>query len=98
MYGHSGHRMYKTKETLLWEREVQVIILSTKHKKKITGDVYVGVELFLKFDRDVENNKLINDALQDNGIIENDKQVVHLNVKKYRKQKDPRIELEVIEI
>lgn len=98
MYGHNGNRMYKTKETLLWEREVQGIILSTKGRKKLTGDVYVGVELFLKYDRDVENNKPINDALQDNGIIDNDKQIIHLNVKKYKDKKNPRIELEILKI
>jgi Holliday junction resolvase RusA-like endonuclease len=98
MYGHSGHRTYKTKETVEWEREAQAIILSTKGRKKLIGHVYVGVELFLKYDRDVENNKPINDALEDNGIIDNDRQVTHLNVKKYMDKKNPRIEIEVVEI
>lgn len=98
MYGHSGHRIYKTKESIEWEREAQAIILSTKGRKKLTGNVYVGVEFFLKRERDLDNNKLLYDALQDNGIIDDDRQITHLNIKKYMDKKNPRIELEVVEI
>jgi Holliday junction resolvase RusA-like endonuclease len=98
MYGHSGHRTYKTKDSIEWEHEAQAVILSTKGRKKLTGDVYVGVEFFLKRDRDLDNNKLLYDALQDNGIIENDRQIIHLNVKKYIDKKNPRIELQIEQI
>lgn len=98
MYHHTRHGVFKTQETRDWEDEAQVSILQTKGRKLLTGDVYVGVELFLKRDRDVDNLKLILDSLQDNGIIKNDSQVIHLNIKKFVDKKQPRVEVEVLPI
>lgn len=98
MYHHTRHGAYKTEEARLWEDEAQVIILQTKGRKTLLDDVYVGMEFFLKRDRDVDNMKLLLDCLQDNGILKNDSQVVHLNIKKYVDKKNPRVELEVLPV
>lgn len=94
-YSKSHYGVYKTQEARQWQKEAQVAILQTKGRKTLIGDVYVGIEYFLKFDRDIDNGKMIMDALEDNRIVVNDKQVTHLNVKKYRKQENPRIEVTV---
>lgn len=98
MYSKSRYGVYKTQEARNWEKEAQVAILQTKGRKTLTGSVYVGIEFFLKRDRDVDNLKLVLDALEDNQIVKNDSQVVHLNIKKYVDKKNPRIEVQVEEV
>lgn len=98
MYSKSRYGVYKTQETRAWEKEASYAILKTKGRKTLTGDTYVGIEFFLKRDRDIDNLKLILDSLQDNNIVVNDSQITHLNIKKYKDKENPRVEITVMEI
>ena len=91
------NRMYKTAEAKAWEEEAFYVI-KNQHRKEIMGNVYVGLEFFLKYDRDVDNMKLIMDVLAKAGIYKNDSQVTHLNIKKYKDNKNPRVEVVVAEL
>lgn len=98
MYAKSRFGVYKTQDTRIWEKEAMFEI-NKKHKAKtIESSVYVGIEYFLKRDRDLDNGKLLCDALQDNGVIKNDSQIIHMNIKKYKDIKNPRVEITVEEI
>ena len=92
-----GHgMMYKTKEMKDWQEMV-----GWEYKRHhtslrwLTDPLYVGITMFLKRDRDIDSSlKGVLDALQ--GIVyTNDKQIVHLNVRKEVDVKNPRLEIEI---
>ncbi len=93
-----GH-YYKSKETKEWQEMVGWEI--KRHYKslhRLTGPLYVGLSLYLKRDRDIDSStKGTLDSLE--GLVyENDKQIVHLNVKKCTDKINPHMEIEIVSI
>lgn len=87
---------YKTQEAKTWETTAGYQIMQQKPLRDLTGDIYVGIEMFFSRDRDVDSSvKVVLDLLQKQSIYVNDSQVVHLNVKKYKVAKgEERCEIE----
>jgi len=62
--------------------------------KLLTEDVTLTIRFYLKFDRDVDNAKLLLDAMS--GIVyKDDSQVTVYHVYKF-KDKQPRVEIDVV--
>ncbi len=88
---------YKSKEakdwvtSALWEIKRQC-----KAIQKLTGPLYVGLTYFNKRDRDIDSMlKPTLDVLEESGLIENDMNIQHLNVKKCTDKVEPHVEIEI---
>ena len=92
-----GH-WYKSAKAKAWEEEAGYAILKQRTAKSTcTENVYVGLAFFVKRDRDIDGGiKPVLDLLQRLRIIDNDRQVKHLNVKIFEDKTNPRVEVEVI--
>ncbi len=101
----SGIR-YKTPEAKEWQKSAGWLLREQMQRTGLTApfyaptdDIYMGIEIFYERDRDIDASlKLLLDlvqmpmgqALQGVGIIHDDAQIKHLNVKKY-KDKNARV-------
>lgn len=91
-----GGVFYKDAKASVWMRYA-VLTTQSHHKaiQTITGPCYVGIIMILKRDRDIDSSlKMSLDALQKAGVMKNDSQIVHLNVKK-EKGEIPKMIIEV---
>lgn len=90
---------FKTSKARDWEYDAAEWLLEQHIKQnQLKGDVYVGIEMFVKRDRDIDSGlKIVLDFLQGK-FYENDKQVKHLNVKKYEDKVQPRVEVTIEEL
>lgn len=61
-------------------------------KELIIGDVKVELKYFLKYDRDIDNQKLILDSME-GMFYANDKQVVELRVSKEKRKTNPSVKI-----
>lgn len=92
----------KTKEAKDWIIQCQCMcVMAMRRDNLFCEDIHKGkfcitVNMFVKRDRDIDSSvKLLLDALE--GIVyKNDKQVVDLNISKY-KSDNPRLEIEIYE-
>jgi Holliday junction resolvase RusA-like endonuclease len=86
--------IYKTDEAESWEDEVR---WKLSRRKKLSGKIKMGIDMFLKRDRDIDSClKAILDAFE--GILyDNDRQVFDLHVSKYFDKANPRVEISVME-
>ena len=99
MYRFTGRGfMYKTKELKEWEIESGWKIKTSWKGQTLTKQIYLGMMFFLKRDRDIDNLKPIPDILESTGVIENDSQIIHMNIKKFEDKKNPRVEIEIQEL
>lgn len=83
-YGTTSKRsgMYKLEAATSWEKQAQYY-LKKSQPELIRGRVEVGIIWLLNRDRDWDGSlKLLCDALQDNGIIENDRLIYRAHVEK----------------
>lgn len=97
-YKISGNRMYKSQEAIDWQ-EVVGWEIKSKHIKLIKEEVFVGISMFLKRDRDIDSSlKLILDTLADVGVYKNDSQVISLRVEKFVDKINPRMEVLIFEV
>jgi Holliday junction resolvase RusA-like endonuclease len=83
---------YMTKEAKEWERQAREKIGT--RKKLLSGPVEVCASFYLKYDRDVDNLKVLMDCLE-GSVIVNDKQVQALHVFKEKDADRPRVILEI---
>lgn len=95
-----GHATsYITKEGKEWF-EFAGLELKKQWKKKtpIEAPCEIWIELYLAYDRDIDNsNKPILDLLQKNGVIKNDSLFYKMDVEKFKcKKEEARIELEIM--
>ena len=84
-----------TAEAKRWKKEAKRKI--RKRKYLIECPVEVFVTFYLKRSRDVDNLKLLLDALEGT-VIKNDRQVEALHVFKETDRENPRVELEVFKL
>lgn len=95
---HRGGRTYQymTGEARAWKQAAQWQMKDGRYKV-IEGPVEVVATFYLKYDRDVDNLKILLDSLE--GIVlKNDRQVEALHIFKEKGAKNPRVELEVYEL
>jgi len=95
---HRGGRTYQylTGEARAWKEAAQWRMRDGR-RKVIKGPVEVVATFYLKYDRDVDNLKLLLDALE-GVVLRNDRQVTSLHVFKEKGAKKPRVVLEVYEL
>jgi len=87
---------YRTNEYKKWIADsLKSLSMQVKHNKIISGDTYVGIHYFLKFNRDIDNGKAILDLLEHAGLIVNDKQVTFMNLRKEFDKENPRVEVDI---
>lgn len=88
---------YKSQLAKDWENESLWTIKS--HCRSIHDfkrPVYVGLLYFINRDRDIDSSiKITLDVLQKSGLLKNDMDITHLNVKKEVDKKKPRLEIEI---
>jgi crossover junction endodeoxyribonuclease RusA len=89
---------YKSQEAKDWTEACQWEVRKHYKHSPLTSQIYLGIDFMQKMNRDIDNGlKLIIDALQ--GLVyDNDRQVVHLNVRKFEEKENPRVEIQVEEI
>lgn len=87
---------YLTAEARVWTEKAQWEMKDGRHKT-ISGPVEVTATFYLKHDRDVDNVKLLLDALE-GIVIKNDRQVESLHLFKEKDKENPRVEIEVYEL
>ena len=97
MYGVSKYGyFYKKQEAKDWTEECGYLIKKDRPAKPFEEPLYVGIEMFLKNDRDIDSSlKASLDLLQEMGFYKNDSQIQHLNVKKYKDRENPRLEITI---
>lgn len=96
-YGISRSRMYKTDKCRAWEATAGFQVKRVWDRKPVEGEVWVGIEMFYKYNRDVDGSiKLILDLLASIGVMENDRQVMSLQVSKEKVSKDPCVVVTVL--
>ena len=93
-YGMHGQIKYLTHESRTWKEET-LWKLKTLRLVTLLDKVVVTVHFYLKFDRDVDNLKLLLDTLTGQ-VYEDDKQVVELHVYKHKDKLNPRVVVEVL--
>jgi len=96
---HHGGRTYQymTSEARAWKEAAQWKMKGGRGHligHLIEGPVEVVATFYLKRDRDVENAKLLFDALEGT-VIKNDSQIVSLHLFKEKDKNNPRVELEI---
>jgi Holliday junction resolvase RusA-like endonuclease len=103
IYGYTSRggfaRSYITREGKVWF-EIAGELLKKKYKKKtpIKTEVEIWIVLYTNYYRqDVDNiAKPILDALQKNGVLENDALVYKIDIEKYKcKKEEQRVEIEI---
>ena|ERR1035437_7391455 len=98
----TGHgNFYKSQEAKDWEEEALVALIQSKVRtthSMIYTPIYVGIEMFIKRDCDIDSRtKILLDFMQ-NKIYRNDSQIQHLNIKKYVSKENPRVEVTITEL
>ncbi len=94
MYGSNGSRKYLTAEAKKWKEETQWRA-KVLHTKPLVGAVTATILFYLKFDRDVDNLKLLLDSLK-GFAYKDDSQVTELHIYKLKDKDNPRVEVEVV--
>lgn len=95
---HHGGRTYQylTSEARAWKEAAQWQMKDGRCHL-LEGPVEVVATFYLKRDRDVENAKLLFDALEGT-VIKNDSQIVSMHLFKEKDKDNPRVVLEVYEL
>jgi Holliday junction resolvase RusA-like endonuclease len=88
--------MYMTKEAKAWKEAAQWEMKDSRYNL-IEGPVEVVVNFYLKYDRDVENAKILFDALE-GVVVKNDRQIEALHIFKEKEKDNPRVSIEVYEL
>lgn len=89
-------RYYMVQSAKDWLTEVGWLM---KSKTPVKSPVKIEIDMFLKRDRDIDSSlKLTLDALQKFGVIENDKQIVDLRVRKKFDKNNRRLEVRLSEL
>ena len=99
-YKTGNGNFYKSEAAREWEKEALYQLMEQHvNTKPIVGlPVYIGLEFFFKRDRDIDSCvKILLDLLQGR-LYENDKQIEHLNVKKYKVKESPMVTVTITEI
>ena len=96
-YKHGKSHVYKNRKVKDWEEEAGwEIKRQIRKQKKVSGNLYVCLAMYLKWDRDIDSSiKTVLDLLQGLKIYDNDSQITFLNVRKEFDKKNPRMEIEV---
>ena len=89
----NGHPIL-SREAREWKTEVEWI-LRTERLTPIYATVSVTARFYLKYDRDVDNLKLLLDVLKGH-FYHDDSQVIELHVYKFKDKVDPRVEVEYV--
>lgn len=98
-YRYGNGNYYKTKEAKEWEEQAGWEIKKAWKRNPYKKDVYVGIVMAVKRDRDIDSClKIVLDILQKQRVIENDKQILHLNVLKTFVESNPGLSIEVEEL
>ena len=95
----AGHgSLAKTKALKQYEKDFY--IQCTERDRNIEGYFELHMDVYYPSQRaDLDNSlKVVNDMLQKCGVVKNDNQCVHLNIRKFLDKNNPRIEYEVIPI
>jgi len=93
-YGRKGNRSFLSSVAKAWKDEAQWRMKAIR-PKLLSTPVVLTIRFYLKFDRDVDNAKLLLDAMS--GIVyEDDSQVVEYHVYKIKDKTNPRVEIDVI--
>ena len=95
---HRGGRTYQylTGEARAWKEAAQWQMKDGRYHL-LEGPVEVVATFYLKRDRDIENAKLLFDALEGT-VIKNDSQIVSMHLFKEKDKDNPRVVLEVYEL
>ena len=95
---HHGGRTYQymTGEARAWKEAAQWEMKDGRCRI-IEGPVEVVATFYLKRERDIENAKLLFDALEGT-VIKNDSQIVSMHLFKEKDKDNPRVVLEVYEL
>jgi len=95
---HHGGRTYQymTGEARAWKEAAQWQMKDGRYHL-LEGPVEVVATFYLKRDRDIENAKLLFDALEGT-VIKNDSQIVSMHLFKEKDKDNPRVVLEVYEL
>ncbi len=95
---HHGGRTYQylTGEARAWKEAAQWE-MKDRRCRLIEGPVEVVATFYLKRERDIENAKLLFDALEGT-VIKNDSQIVSMHLFKEKDKDNPRVVLEVYEL
>lgn len=91
-------RRFKTAKAKAWEIENGYLLLKCKKLgKSIIGVIY---KFYMPDNRSDYNNraKIIDDLLEKQGIIDNDKQILEGHLYKYIDKDNPRVEIEVYKL
>lgn len=96
IWGYSRRGVYLTSKAKTWKEQSQ-FQMRVLRSKMLTGKVAVSAVFFLKYDRDVDNIKLLLDSMS-NFIYKDDSQIVELHIFKIKDKTNPRVEVEVTEV
>mgnify|MGYP005628739335 CR=1 FL=1 len=96
---HRGGRtyLYMTKEARAWKEAAQWQMKDGRYHP-IKGPVEVVVNFYLKYDRDVDNLKILIDSLEGIVLDKKDAKIEALHIFKERDIKRPRVVVEVYEL
>lgn len=97
MYRHVGHTVYKTDTAKVWEKDARTLLSTQWKEKPKLGAVTLVIDLCLKtIAGDIDNRlKALLDVMQGK-VYENDKQIIHLTIRKLKDAKNPRVIIQVI--
>lgn len=87
---------YLAPEARAWKELAQWQMLDKRHRI-LSGPLEVTATFYLRFDRDIDNAKLLFDALE-GVVIKNDRQIESLHLFKEKDRENPRVEIEVYEL
>lgn len=103
-YKTGNGRFYKSKKAKEWEEEAGWLV-KKKRAKKLTGDVWMTMEIFITRKRDIDSTiKICQDLMQNTGVIDNDDSIYSLSIIKHLKGHSdgyfgiPRIDIQIGEI
>lgn len=94
---------YKSEKAKEWEKTAGYQVLASKPPSRrpydLVGPIYLGIDMYFARDRDIDSSiKILCDLLQKMRVYENDSQIIHLNVRKYKVKKgEEHVELDVHE-
>lgn len=94
----NGYGMYKTAEAKLWLLECNKLIRQQGLKNVMKGKVDITAWFYFEREADLDNRlKSLLDCMQENLVIENDKQIYSINAIKGFDKKNPRVEIDIRE-
>lgn len=99
-YKRNSRSFYKSAEATSWEETAGWLLKKQWKRKPLEGDLYVHFWFFFKDKRrDISSGvKILEDVLQASNVYKNDRQIVTELSDKLLDKKNPRVEIEIVEV